>query len=216
MAPHHLENSDTADTGYFPTTEQEEEDLEELAEPWHKYDKKANSCVFYPIRIGEVLDQRYRIDQKISHGGFSTVWMAHDLRDKRDVALKIMASGEFGEHELYMQNEIRQDVKDTSHLIIYLGTFLLHGDECDHRVLVFPLQGECLVSLNVEKKAMYTRMSSAKQLLEALESLHKAGIVHRGKYSLAFLLLRAYTDYGVFYRYKQEELYVGRAFSQQS
>jgi serine/threonine protein kinase len=28
---------------------------------------------------------------------------------------------------------------------------------------------------------MATRMSAAKQLLEALESLHKAGIVHRGE-----------------------------------
>lgn len=185
MASHNSEDSDPADTGYLPTTEQEEDDLEELADPWHKYDKSANSWVFYPIRIGEVLDQRYRIDHKISHGGVSTVWMAHDIRDKRDVALKIMASsGEFGEHELYMLNEICRDVKNASNLIVYLRTFLIHGDECEHRVLVFPLRGECLVSLNVEKKSMHTRMSAAKQLLEALKSLHGAGFVHRGEYSL--------------------------------
>lgn len=49
MAIHHLEDSDTADTGYFPTTEQEEEDLEELAEPWHKYDKKIVYTQAYSI-----------------------------------------------------------------------------------------------------------------------------------------------------------------------
>jgi hypothetical protein len=218
MAPNLSEDSETADTGYLPTTEQEEENLEELAEPWHKYDKKVTSCVLYPIRIGEVLDQRYRIDHKISHGGSSTVWLAHDLLDERDVALKIMVSGVFGERELYIQDEICRDVKDTSPLIVYLGTFVLHGEDgCHHRVLIFPLQGECLISLNVKKKSMCTRMYAAKQLLEALKSLHEAGIVHRGKYSLylACLLLRACTDYSVFYRYKREKLYVGRTSSQQ-
>ncbi|KAI1965792.1 hypothetical protein LOZ58_000691 [Ophidiomyces ophidiicola] len=45
---------------------------------------------YYPLRIGEVLNQRYRIDHKIDHGGFSTVWLAHDLKHQTDVAIKVM------------------------------------------------------------------------------------------------------------------------------
>lgn len=67
-------------------------------------------------------------------------------------------------------------------LVTCLATFSLRGNECDHRVLVFPLLGQCLYDLEVRKKSMSTRMSAARQLLEALKSLHKAGIVHRGKW----------------------------------
>lgn len=86
------EDSDMSDLGYFAGTETDEEDIEEVAEPFHRYNKKEASRVFYPVCIGEVLDKRYRIEHKIGHGGFSTVWLARDLKNKTDVALKILAS----------------------------------------------------------------------------------------------------------------------------
>lgn len=178
--PRYPEDSDTIDLGCF-ATEDEELDIELVTEePW-KYDK-TSSRVFYPIQIGEVLDHgRYRIEHKLGHGGFSTVWMAYDFQKKQDVALKIMASGESGEHEYRIQKEIPQDIQDTSHIITYLATFFLRGDGCNHRVLVFPLLGQCLFDIHVRKKSMATRLSAARQLLETLENLHKAGIMHRGK-----------------------------------
>lgn len=171
---------DTTDFGDFVSTENEEVDLEEVVEPWIKYDIKETPQVFYPIRLGEVLNERYLIEHKIGSGGFSTVWMAHDLQDKRDVALKVMSSGELGENEIGMQNEILQSVQDTSDLVTYLATFLLPGKECHHRVLVFPLMGPCLCPVILRKIPMATRMSAAQQLLGALENLQKARIVHRG------------------------------------
>lgn len=86
--PQYPEDSDTVDLGYFATTEEEGDDIDELAEPNYKYDIGIASRVFYPICIGEVLNERYRIDHKLGQGGFSTVWMAYDLQSKRDVALK--------------------------------------------------------------------------------------------------------------------------------
>lgn len=105
--------------------------------------------------------------------------MANDLHDKRDVALKVMSLGDWGENEYRMQNEILQNVQDTSHLVMYLGTFLIPGNE--HRVLVFPLMGPCISPIELKKIPMASRMSAARQLLETLEHLHQAGIVHRGK-----------------------------------
>ncbi|KAK2798275.1 hypothetical protein FQN50_008880 [Emmonsiellopsis sp. PD_5] len=176
------DSDDTADLGSFASTETDEEDIEELAEPFYKYNKRDSSRVFYPICIGEVLNKRYCIEHKLGHGGFATVWLAHDLETGTDVALKIMASGKSGELEVQMQEEIMRSVQDTSHLVTYLATFSLCGEDgCDHRVLVLPWRGDCLDDLRVKKMSMTIRMSAARQLLEALESLHNAGIVHRGK-----------------------------------
>lgn len=54
-----------------------------------------------------------------------------------------MASGDLGEHESYMQDEILQSVQDTSHLVVSLATFLFPGNNeyNSHRVLVLPLMG---------------------------------------------------------------------------
>ena len=99
--------------------------VDETAEPDYKYDAKVASRVFYPICIGEVLDERYRVDHKLGQGGFSTVWMAYGFQSERDVALEVMAlesedSGDSGEHQSYMRDVIRQNVQDTSHLVVSL------------------------------------------------------------------------------------------------
>lgn len=174
------------DFGDFVSTEDQESDLHDVAEPWHRYDIKDDPRVLYPICLGEVLNDRYLVEHKIGSGGFSAVWMAHDLQDKRDVALKVMSlRTKFAENELRIQDEILRKVQDTSRLVTYLTTFLLSrdGNEGQHRVLVYPLVGPCLdpTMLRLRKMPMATLMSAAKQLLLALESLHKAGIVHRGE-----------------------------------
>lgn len=172
---------DTADFGDFVRNEDEAVELEAITEPWYKYTIEHTQRVFYPIFLGEVLNERYLVEHKLGFGGGSTVWMAHDLQDKRDVALKVMALGEWGDNELHMQNEIIQNVQDTFHLVTYIATFLLPGNNCHHRVLVLPLMGPCLDPPILSKMSMATRMSAARQLLEAVENLHKAGIVHRGE-----------------------------------
>ena len=51
-------NSDhTADFGDFVSNEDEELDLEEVVEPWAKYDINKTPHVFYPVRLGEVLNE---------------------------------------------------------------------------------------------------------------------------------------------------------------
>lgn len=132
------------DFGDFVATEDDHVDLEDITEPWHKYDTRETSHVFYPICVGEVLDGRYLVEHKIGFGGFSTAWMAHDLEGKRDVALKILCSGTLGDNEARMQDEILRKVQDTSHLVTYLAVFLLPETKSYHRVMVFPLMGSYL------------------------------------------------------------------------
>ncbi|EFQ98056.1 serine/threonine protein kinase [Nannizzia gypsea CBS 118893] len=171
-APQLPEEDNHSDFGDFAHNSDEEGDLEELAKPWHKYATKETPHVFYPICLGEVLNNRYLVEHKIGFGGFSTVWMAHDLQDKKDVALK---------------DEITRSVQDTSHLVTYLATFMLPGDGGHHRALVLPLMGPPLCYFTARNMSVATRMSAAKQLLVALGNLHKAGTIHRGEQELATL-----------------------------
>ncbi|KAL4816109.1 kinase-like protein [Aspergillus spinulosporus] len=177
--PQTTKDDDATDFGDFVSTEDEEIELEEAVEPWDKYDHKTTPNVFYPICLGDVLNERYLVEHKIGAGGFSTVWMALDLQENKEVAVKVMSTGDSGDIEQRIQDEIVRRVEDTSHLVIYRDTFLLSGNNCHHRVMVLPLMGPCLDRYTVGKFPMATRMSAAKQLLEALETLHKAGIVHR-------------------------------------
>ncbi|EEP79504.1 predicted protein [Uncinocarpus reesii 1704] len=133
---------------------------------------------YYPIQIGEVLNHTYRIVHKIHHGGFSTVWLAQDLKNQKIFAIKIMVSGSSEEHDYQMQTAIHQTVTDISHLVLYEDAFLLHGPQSSHFAFVFPFLGPSVGSLVGKQLHISTRMG-ARQLLQALEGLHKAGFVHR-------------------------------------
>ncbi|GKZ16797.1 hypothetical protein AbraIFM66951_006286 [Aspergillus brasiliensis] len=156
------------DFGDYVRNEDEEMDLEEIT-----------ADVSYPIRLGDLINERYLVEHKLGSGGFSTVWMANDRQSNRDVALKILFARESGEKEIRLQDYIVQNVRDASHFVTYLETFQLSGDGCPHTVQVLPLMGPCLYGPSIMKMSMTTRMSAARQLLEALENLHEAGIVHR-------------------------------------
>ena len=39
-----------------------------------------NPSDFYPVRIGDVFQSRYRIIGKLGYGAYSTVWLSRDIR----------------------------------------------------------------------------------------------------------------------------------------
>ncbi|CDM30764.1 hypothetical protein DTO013E5_588 [Penicillium roqueforti] len=180
MANTEASPENTTDFGDFVKDEEEELDLEELVEPWYRYDTEDNQHFLYPIHLGEVLNDRYLVEHKLGFGGGSTVWMAFDLQDKRNVALKVMALGQWGDNETRIQDEIIKTVQDTSRLVIYTATFFLpRDDKSCHRVLVFPVKGPSICTLTLQKIPMASRMFAARQLLGTVASLHQAGIIHR-------------------------------------
>ncbi|KAG8406666.1 hypothetical protein J3458_021005 [Metarhizium acridum] len=44
---------------------------------------------YHPVMIGDVLNERYQIVDKLGYGGYSTVWLARDTQQKLYVALKV-------------------------------------------------------------------------------------------------------------------------------
>ena len=40
-------------------------------------------------RVATVLSDRYRVERELGAGGIATVYLAHDLKHERDVAIKV-------------------------------------------------------------------------------------------------------------------------------
>ncbi|KAG8162953.1 hypothetical protein KVR01_007431 [Diaporthe batatas] len=136
---------------------------------------------FYPICIGETLHNgRYRIDHKLGRGGFSVVWLARDLREHKNVALKVLSSSDAAAQEHQIHRKLLDRAQDHSRLVLCQDFFMLQGSKGEHHVLVLPLRGPNLSSyLMKSKRPIAVYMSAAKDLLQAVISLHSAGFVHR-------------------------------------
>lgn len=50
-----------------------EETVEEEGSPHYKAEK------FYPVRLGEVFESRYKVVAKLGFGTASTIWLCRDL-----------------------------------------------------------------------------------------------------------------------------------------
>ncbi|KAJ5885081.1 kinase domain-containing protein, partial [Penicillium taxi] len=149
----------------------EELDVHEFCEPIERY----ADGTYYPLHIGEILVDTYRIVHKLGWGGFSTVWMAQNIKTHSMVALKINVPGDVGDQELSIQKEILLTVEDLSHHSTFLDTFTLKGLRVTHLVIVSPVRGPN--PYYYSSMPMKTRMSAAKQLLMAIKSLHDTDIV---------------------------------------
>ncbi|KAI1154289.1 serine threonine protein kinase, CMGC group [Nemania diffusa] len=100
---------------------------------------------YYPVRIGEILRDRYQIVGKLGFGTTSTVWLARDLGGRRHVALKLFVNSEsMGkqlDHELAIYKRISTSA--TNHrgrgaVRELLDSFDVTGPDGQHRCLVHP------------------------------------------------------------------------------
>lgn len=65
---------------------------------------------YHPVHIGEVVNKRYVVIQKIGWGHFSTVWLAKDFKFNTYVALKIQKSAPHYMEAAFDEVEILQKV----------------------------------------------------------------------------------------------------------
>ncbi|KAE9378586.1 kinase domain-containing protein [Stipitochalara longipes BDJ] len=168
------QNENTLDCGSYVDSD-DEVNIEDEAEAIEQYFSEAP---YFPVLIGQVLNQRYRIEHKLGHGGFSTVWMAYDMQTTTGVALKIAVAGAGGEKERWIQDEIRHSVQSPSRLVLYQHFFYVSSHRGNHLVLVLPVCGPSL-NVRLRQASMAARMSAAWQLLQALGDIHSSGFVHR-------------------------------------
>jgi serine/threonine-protein kinase len=131
---------------------------------------------------GDVIDDKYRILRLLGKGGMGTVWVAENLRVKRQVAIKVLlrsAADAAGDALLRFEREAQaagQIGSDHIVEVLDLGT----TPEGDRFMVMEYLEGDTL-----KQRMRRGRLDSKKtaavfcQLLEGLTAAHAAGIVHR-------------------------------------
>ncbi|KAJ0108644.1 hypothetical protein J7T55_015078 [Diaporthe amygdali] len=125
-------------------------------------------------------DQGFYANPKLGRGGFSVVCLARDLKDHTNVALKVLNSLDAASQEYRIHLNIAARAKDCSGIVLGQDTSILQGLRGEHRVLVLPLRGPDFESVLIKSKRLIAvYVSAAKELLQAIISLHNWGLVHR-------------------------------------
>jgi tRNA A-37 threonylcarbamoyl transferase component Bud32 len=126
------------------------------------------------------LADRYRLDRQLGQGGMATVYLAHDLKLDRDVALKVLRpelAAVLGRDRFL--GEIRLTAKlDHPHIL----TLIASGEDEGFLWYVLPyVRGESLRDRLTRDKQLGVEEALAitKQIAGALEYAHQHGVIHR-------------------------------------
>ncbi|MDR2748698.1 MAG: Stk1 family PASTA domain-containing Ser/Thr kinase [Bifidobacteriaceae bacterium] len=132
----------------------------------------------------KVLDNRYKIIEKIATGGMAAVYRAHDQKLERDVAVKILhkhlLTDESGKN---FEQRFIKEAKAAASLIHpnIVGVYDQGSDGDDIYLVMELVKGRTLRNLLNEKGKLDVKTSFAivKSVLEGLQAAHKKNMVHR-------------------------------------
>lgn len=128
-----------------------------------------------------IIDHRYRIVRRIARGGMSQVYVAHDQRLERDVALKIMHPylAESEEFVRLFRREARAAARLSHPGIVavhdqgqtgdsfYLTMEYVDGGNLRHRLM------------EAGTRSLGEALDITEQILSALDAAHRGGLIHR-------------------------------------
>jgi serine/threonine protein kinase len=131
-------------------------------------------------RLHEALADRYRIDREIGRGGMATVYLAHDLKHRRPVAIKILhphLAANVGPERFQREVEIAARLSHP-----HILTLIDSGESDGFLYYVMPyVQGESLRG-RIERERRLTvdeALRIARDIASALGYAHGLGVVHR-------------------------------------
>ncbi|KAK1712995.1 kinase-like domain-containing protein [Colletotrichum acutatum] len=142
--------------------------------------------MFHPVKLGDQLeDGKYTIINKLGNGSFSTVWLAHNSRTGKKVAVKIcipksedLPTG----NETGISKVLHGDSIHDGHRMIgcYDGAFLHHGPNGTHECLVSEPTRATISESKFRGFTFSTQVARAlaAQLVIGVAYIHSKRIVH--------------------------------------
>ncbi|KAG7114910.1 SRSF protein kinase 3 like [Verticillium longisporum] len=98
---------------------------------------------YYPMRIGQVIQDRYQIVAKLGYGTSSTVWLSRDLRAQKYWALKVHINGLRSNQELKVYRHLAdingEDHPGQEYVRRLEDAFKLKGPDGEHDVFAWDL-----------------------------------------------------------------------------
>lgn len=130
--------------------------------------------------IGHILDNRYKILEKVGSGGMASVYKAQDILLDRIVAVKILHSKYASDHDFVVR--FRQEAQAAAKLSQpnIVNIYDVGYDENAHYIVMEYVRGETLKDY-IEKHGhlpIKTSIQISFDIGEALEHAHANGIVH--------------------------------------
>jgi serine/threonine-protein kinase SRPK3 len=148
---------------------------------------------FHPIHIDDVLQNRYRIVNKMGYGAYSTVWLVHDLNSERCAALKVLAAETSKEvSEVAILRHLNQcqlsgrGSNGREFLMEYLDAFKVEGPNGTHQCIVTEVLGPSIGAdveeiYGEERYPIEVAKKLVAQVIRGVAYLHSCGIIHGGK-----------------------------------
>ncbi|MGK2962550.1 MAG: protein kinase domain-containing protein, partial [Gemmatimonadaceae bacterium] len=133
-----------------------------------------------PDRLASVLADRYRIESELGRGGMATVYLAKDLKHRRDVAIKVLKpdiAAAIAHDRFLLEIEIAAQLNHP-HIVALFDS----GFENDTLYYVMPcIKGESLrAHLNrLKTLPLDEALRLTREIASALAHAHRNGIVHR-------------------------------------
>ena len=150
---------------------------------------------FHPIHIDDVLQNRYRIVNKLGHGAYGTIWLVDDLASGRCAALKVLAaevSKDVSEVAILRRLKQRQlnheGLNGQEFLMEFLDDFEVEGPNGTHQCIVTEVLGPSIGAdvdeiYDEERYPINIAKKLVAQVMCGVAYLHSCGVVHGGKWS---------------------------------
>ena len=131
-------------------------------------------------RLSHALADRYRVERELGHGGMATVYLAHDIRHDRDVAIKVLhpeLGAAIGAERFLREIRVAASLHHPNIVPLYDS-----GEADGTLYYVMPVAGgESLRGRLTRDGALSTAeaIRLAREVASGLDYAHRHGVVHR-------------------------------------
>lgn len=154
---------------------------------------------YHPIHIGDILNDRFEVVNKLGSGGFGIVWLCLDVKFHKWRAVKVMMADHSSKEtdiKIIQHLKSRASVEELleNGVVVPLEEFWVNGPNGSHHCFVMPVLG-CRVD-DWRRTLHWTQYESGiqpraicHQIVKALDFLHGHGVCH-GDFRPANILMQ--------------------------